>query len=199
MKQAKLGWNFWLQWVLAYVLGSIVGSSIGRALGDALSAQMPDSIGGPFAAAIAGGLVGLALGFAEALVLGPYLKTITPWVVGTALGSTIGTVLGGILDKTVQNQLHLSDLLSSILGFMVVGLCIGFAQWWVAKEQFKEFSWWIVAVIVGLAFGPLVNLLALSTLSFVGPAVAFFVRPLVSGAVTGAILIGLLNPEEKTS
>lgn len=71
MKNAQtVGWNLWLQWVLAYALGSLAGGAIARPLGEA--------VGSVLGAAVAGLVVGAALGLAQAVVLGRYLKAGTP-------------------------------------------------------------------------------------------------------------------------
>lgn len=86
----------------------------------------------------------------------------------------------------------LPDLPSHVLGMTVVGACLG-AQWWAARKQFPQFGWWILGNTIALALGPIVTLLAVLALGYFGPAVAVFLRPLVSAAVSGGVLVGLLR------
>ncbi|BAC88126.1 hypothetical protein [Gloeobacter violaceus] len=186
MKNAQtVGWNLWLQWVLAYALGSLAGGAIARPLGEA--------VGSVLGAAVAGLVVGAALGLAQAVVLGRYLKAGTPWIRATALGSALGSLLGGTTEWLALNRMGLPDLPSNVLGMTVVGACLGVAQWWAVRKQFPQFGWWILGNTIALAIGPIVTLLAVLALGYFGPALTVFLRPLVSAAVSGGVLVGLLR------
>jgi len=182
--KTQVGWNFWLQWLLAATLGSLVGRTIGEFAGRA--------VGGPLGAVLAGALVGLCLGVAEAIVFGRYLKAGTRWLTFTIVGAAAGALLGGLLDRMVL-QAGLGDLPARVLGLLVSGACLGAGQWWAVRTQYPQFVWWIPACAFALSLTPFADVALAGALSFAAPAVATFVRPLLTAAVTGAAIVWLLN------
>jgi len=182
MSKGVVGWNFWLQWVLACILGGSVGGALGRWAGAA--------VGGPFGAILGGLIVGLALGLVQTLIL-----RIDRWLPFTVAGSALGALAGGLVDQAALAG-GLNDFAANTLGLAVVGLILGAAQAWVLKERVPQAGLWIVANGCALALGPLINQDAALLLNFLGPAVATFARPAVSGAITGSLLVWLLQQEK---
>ncbi|WP_218081688.1 hypothetical protein [Anthocerotibacter panamensis] len=182
MNKRNIGWNFWLQWVLAFTLGAAVGGAIGYIVGRA--------VGGVLGAALAGLVVGVALGGAQTLVLGRYLALGTQWFLATVVGSAVGTIAGGSIDKLVLTQT--TDFAGEVVGRAVLGLVLGLAQGWVVRKQLPGVGWWALGCSVALAMGPFVDRNAVLLLGLLGEPVATFIRPAVSGAITGSLLVWLL-------
>ncbi len=191
-RDAVIGWNIWLQWVLAYTLGA----ALGTALGEAVARAIGGVIGGLGGAAVGGLIVGVALGATEGLILARYRVELIPWIIATTAGSSIGAVLGGLLDKSLTQSGD--DFLAYVAAMALVGTIIGLAQWWVLRTSFPPIALaWAVVCAVALAIGPFVLKNAVLYLGILGPPLAIFARPLVSGAITGSFLIWLLQEQDQ--
>jgi hypothetical protein len=177
------GWNFWLQWVLAYTLAATVGRAVGGAVAG--------SLGGILGTAVAAFIMGILVGAAQGVILLPVLGGIQRWVIATVIGSVVGSTLGSAVDLWFKVNLEWTDLQGSVVGLGIAGAVVGAAQAWVLKDKIREPWGWIPTYATALALQPFVNLAAVLTLNFIGPSVATFLKPLITGAITGGILVWL--------
>ncbi len=182
-ERARVGWRFWVWWVLATFVGSAVGLVLGvAALGPVL------------------GAVGLAgAGVMQWLVLRQQLSRSGWWILASSVGLAIGLVVGVAMSAAGGD-----DAVAAVVSLAVLGASVGIAQWLVLRRQVSRAGWWILVSVVGLAMG-----LAATIVVFgvgdgngnVGGAVtgalqdAIFggVIGAVVGAITGVIMVWLLR------
>lgn len=85
-------------------------------------------------------LLGVTLGIMQWSVLRTRLKWVIWWIPANIAGWTIGIV--------ISSSLGSSSLVAG-LGWTVIGLTIGLAQWFILRNQVPDAVWWIPASIIG--------------------------------------------------
>jgi hypothetical protein len=194
--EAKLKRNefsLWLSWTLATALGMLVG-----ALPLALLVKEVDlGLVRVFVPIITGAL----LGFAQWLVLRPYVARSADWVLNHAAGWVIGFSLGLILV-----QAFAKTTLGTLIGFIFFGIIIALFQFPVLRREIPHLGTWILANVIGWTAGAYLSL-AVQGLLFRGTAPNTFSSTLVSvgttglvaGAITGLALILIVRQPDRLS
>jgi len=137
--------GLWLQWVVA--------NAVGLAAGMALFAVLDDTVGelGDTGDAIAhlGGLplAGTVFGVCQWLILRRYAQRSAWGIVGAAIGLTVG-YLGGFLVADGGTDF--------LVGFALMGIGSGLAQWLVLRRRYRHSGWWAAASGAGFAIGGVV-------------------------------------------
>ncbi|WP_414575867.1 protein kinase domain-containing protein [Anabaena sp. CCY 9402-a] len=136
----KVGFGFYLQWVLVNVVG-LIGGGIFAAIAHVIVEPIFGTILS-YQAVVA--TMALTIGFMQLLMLRRHIPISEKWwLLGTTLGACISVLLG--------NMMFSGDLDSVIgLSFMSVGLIVGIIQWWLLRRFVKQAGWWI---LVNLLFG----------------------------------------------
>jgi hypothetical protein len=183
----KLGWTFWIQWVLANTVGWIVGMSFLWLLGfviDPFLQGVLEVIGW----GVAGAVVGMVFGINEWFIfrpLGTHLlgKWANWWVIATIGGwSTSMIIIVGLGAG--------EDLGFATTG-AVIGISVGVAQWLILRPQAKRAALWGLVNTASWILG-------LAAIDLLDKAIGFSIAGLISGSITGALLIWLLqNPREQ--
>jgi hypothetical protein len=207
--------GFWLGWVAANTAGWIVGIVLGfMSLG-----VLPDPFLGTFLGAF---VLGLSTGMMQWFALRRHLREPGQWVWATAGGTLLGAFV-----LSIVAQADLGDEIGGViltLGMVavVLGACIGCAQWLVLRDQYRGAGWWVaacaaawtVAAIVnggiaaaveagfgdtsGLSFGESLGQVIgqLVVMALVMALSIVVITGPVSGAITGAVLLRLLRQPE---
>jgi len=169
----EAGLRLWLQWVAA--------NALGLAAGMALFGVLDDTVGelGDTGDAIAhlGGLplAATVFGLCQWLILRRYAQRSAWGIVGAAIGLTLG-YLGGFLIADGGADF--------VVGFALMGIGSGLAQWLVLRQRYMRSGWWAAASGAGFTIGAVVA---------VGIAVAGLGDRLGSGIVGYVALISFFG------
>lgn len=215
--RTRLGWRFWLLWVLS--------TAIGFALGAGESGVAVAKINSLGALTWSLFLVGIGPGVTQWLVLRRRIPRAGWWILATAGGLVlvIGIIavvsmlaFGSILE---QNRINMPDSIPvAILMFevLLLGAGIGALQWLILRQHFPQAYWWIAVSAIGWSVGLItglrvaVRLLNLAILNFVmfrevmnfesivpfygwPAALSGFVAGAAIGAITGIALTRFLR------
>ncbi len=144
IEKDRIGWRFWVCWVLA----TNVGFFPGLALGNWLAAAVAE----PFASAIVGGSFGALVGLAQWGVLRRHIALSHLWATGTAIGWSAGAGLGAlILTWVAPNEPPGGWVWVLFIGFFA-GAVVGGPQRCVLRKFDPALSqWWVP--ISSLAWG----------------------------------------------
>ncbi|HEU0294557.1 MAG TPA: hypothetical protein VFR47_17590 [Anaerolineales bacterium] len=179
----KIGWSFWLQWVLASILGFAVGAAMANAVTDLI-----------FTA-----LFGVAGGFTQWLVLRHRILGAGWWVLASTLGFAIAPIvaIAGVMAVSQVMSLDGNPLAAPILLGVLSGVLSAIFPWLILRRQFAQAGWWIPAHLLGSLLGGAMGIVAFHAVSAIGyydfswaAAGAMFGAGL--GAVTGITLVWLL-------
>jgi hypothetical protein len=181
--------RMWLYWVAA--------NAIGLAAGMALFGVLDDTVGelGDTGDAIAhlGGLplAATVFGLCQWLVLRHYAQRSGWGIVGAAIGLTLG-YLGGFLIADGGADF--------VMGFALMGIGSGLAQWLLLRQRYERSDWWAAAsgagftigavLAVGIAVAGLGDRLGSGVVAYVA-LVSFF--GLVAGAAGGGLTAFVLS------
>jgi hypothetical protein len=168
----KIGWDFWLKWVLASFIGCITGELLGAiyfpfgwllvlAHDLGLSIEVTEAV---FGSLSIGAMQGILLGLLQYLVLRNKIKHALWWVPATTLGWIIG----------LQINLYSQDI---YLGFALSAALAGIFQTPVLRLRFLPALIWVVASFISWYLGGILVLFA----------------GILAGAMTGLVLIWILN------
>jgi len=185
----EAGLRLWLQWVAA--------NALGLAAGMALFGVLDDTVGelGDTGDAIAhlGGLplAATVFGLCQWLILRRYAQRSAWGIVGAATGLTLG-YLGGFLIADGGADF--------VVGFALMGIGSGLAQWLVLRQRYMRSGWWAAAsgagftigavVAVGIAVAGLGDRLGSRIVAYVA-LISFF--GLVAGAAGGGLTAFVLS------
>lgn len=185
VERSRVGWRFWLLWVLASTVGSLAGFFVGFVVGAVVEEILPNY----GSAAIAAG-VGAGVGILQWFVLRWRVSRSGWWVLASILGLAVAAVLGTAValaggDPTTP---------WGFAGVLVVGGAMaGLMQWFVLRRQVSRAGWWVLASTVGWAVsGPVLGLSAQYGMYF-SPLVVSLGGGVGLGAVTGLALVWLLR------
>ena len=190
---------FLIQWIFNTTLGWGLGLLASVGLEFAAGAQMGWRIG----TAASFFLLGLFIGISQWFVLRRHLRGAGWWLLVTALGFIAGSFMG----TPVSSMMRLSAVaewtglrVTGVLtGFAVIGLTVGVLQWFVLQRWVFRAVWWILMETAGIVFSVAVAMavdLVLSTAAFpdwVNQVVFFGVIGMISGAISGLVLVSLLK------
>jgi hypothetical protein len=168
----RVGWSFWLLWVLASAAGLVLGVALEGVFTIDLSAHM--LLSGGFTGVLAGLAVpgGLVVGTCQWLVLRRELDRAGWWI----LASTPMLIVG--------------QLSSFYAGLTVRGIGVGLAQWLVLRRQVHGAGSWILLCAVGWTVGMAAGNAVYWELGWL---LANALAGAVAGAITGAGLVWLLR------
>ncbi len=156
----------WRFW-LQWVLATAVGWAVGTTAG--------------------GALVGTVVGVAQWLVLRRRVARAGWWVLATAVGWLVGMAVCGFVDEVLDWTVW---YVSGAAGGVVVGV----AQWLVLRRRVARAGWWVLPTVasgVVVWFG---LLMAFEINVFLSVVVLEAVFGALYGAITGVVLVCLLQP-----
>jgi hypothetical protein len=215
IKQTKIGWGFWLKWVLATTVGFIICLFILFYLGKAVAFM----IGYPheddffywlaynihFIATCAG------VGIIQWLILRRRVSRVGLWAPAMVAGFVLASVLLYAPPITRNYLLEVKNIFARNIGWIMFlalgGTIAGLFQWFFLRRQISRAGWWVLASAVGwslgevvwqlgdwflferFGFGPAGGLLRfLRILNYSG---LFFA--IIMGVITGGALVWLLR------
>ena len=170
VERNRIGWVFWLVWVLVSTMGYILGWFIGFIL-----AQVPEEFSGSsvlediLAYIIFGAVIGFGVSFLQWLLLQDHVSRAGWWV----LAGTAGLAVAG----------------GGGNGIAVVALGVavtGILQWLVLRRQVSRAGWWVLASTVGWG-------LSMAMVEAFDVGLGLPIGGAVLGAVTGGALVWLLR------
>ncbi len=136
LERKRVGWRFWVLWVLATNAGFFPG----LVLGNRLSASAAE----PFASAIVGGSFGALVGVAQWLVLRRHLAPSHHWATATTIGWCVGGGLGALILAWIDPGVFPGGLTWVLsIGFFA-GAIVGIPQRRVLRRFGPALSeWWV--------------------------------------------------------
>ena len=185
VERNRIGWGFWLQWVLA----STVGIFVGFIVGFPLSLLTSDVLGEPLGYSFGGIVIGIGVGVLQWLVLRRRISGMGWWVLTSAAG---GLILPAAFEGLSQS-LESYGLPLGWTGVVALGGAVtGTLQWLVLRGQVSRAGWWVLASTVGWGLG-MTAAIAFSWGVGDSDFRALVVTGAVLGAVTGGVLVWLLR------
>lgn len=192
------GQALWLWWVLATTIGwGAVAWALGAVLGNS----------GLLVMAV---VAGVSAGFAQWLVLRPYISNTRRWILantgGDGAGITLWVVAAGLvwgmrpLESLFAPSGQMLEVASYVVpGGLLLGAAIGIGQTVGLRTRFGGALRWVLANAAAWAVGSVVGLLV--TYSMAGPAwnpaLALAIAGPVAAVVTGAALVRLLGDRDR--
>jgi hypothetical protein len=167
----RVGWGFWLQWVLASTVGGIVGNSVATSSARNWAA--------------AGALMGAGMGIAQWLILRRRIPQAAWWIPATTAGGALGLAVG--MDLSTRGVF----VCGPFSGGVWVGALTGILQWLALAGRVSRSGWWVLASILAWGVGWNVGFV-IAPETAAGAGLTF----VVTGAVTGLALIWLLSHQE---
>lgn len=175
-KRARLGWGFWLLWVLASTVGWYSGFYVGIFGTLAVEAILPN-----YGGAVLWAGLGAGVGILQWFVLRWRVSRSGWWVLASILGLAVAAVLGtAVALARGYSIMPWSPAVVAGVG----GAMAGIMQWFVLRRQVSRAGWWVLASTVGWA-------VSMEATGFLSPNMAMAVVGL--GAVTGLALVWLLR------
>ncbi|MFL7794718.1 MAG: hypothetical protein AB8I69_21420 [Anaerolineae bacterium] len=170
-KSTRVGWSFWLLWVLASTVGGIAGNSIATSSAKSW--------------AVAGTLIGAGTGIMQWLLLQREIPRAAWWIPASAVGGALGLSAGmGLSERGVF-------VCGSLSGGVWIGILTGIPQWFILGRRVSQSGWWVLASILAWGVGWNVGF-AIAPGTAAGAGMTFA----ITGAVTGLALIWLLSHQE---
>lgn len=175
-------WGFAALWVLPTTLGWGAGFAICQLI----KADQPSCI------PIDGAILGSCLGIAQWFFLRQSAFIAKSWIVASILGLSAGKAVADFLAQIAPAPL------SGGLGGLVIGVALGFAQWFVLRRQAVKSGWWLLANAIAWGIG-------WSIISLVdepggeasaGAYLIGGIGAMIAGAITGTSLTRLLSPRQ---
>jgi len=184
-----LGWVFWVMWVLANSVAWILGMAVFWILSFILDPLLQ----GPFNVlgwGAVGALIGTFFGVNHWFLFRPLgNETIGKW----AHWWFIATIIGWGIAIAVMVSIGSGEELGFAVLGAIIGISVGIPQWFVLRPYAQRAEWWGLCNTVGWILG-------LGLIDWIDQAIGFFLAGVVSGAVTGAIMIWFLrNPRPENS
>lgn len=154
----------WTFWVL-WAGATAFSSAIA-----AVAFYLPTSILGGL---IRGALMGGCVGVAQWLVLRQWLPAIAGWILATLIAQAVSFTLVAMLPQSL----------------VVIGVIPAIAQWLLLRGKLQQASWWIPSKTIADSLGLLLGLFVSATIYPIAGGIA----GLVSGAITGGVMVWLLQ------
>ena len=182
------GGDFLLQWVLASVAGWLVGWLV----------AWIGAVAVGWMVAWAGLGIGTGVGVAQWLVLRERIARAGWWLVASVGGGVVGGLVsaGMILGAYVGAGQIMGDVVAVILGWVLVGVGMGAAQWLVLRGYVARAGWWVLASTVGWIIGRIAAWFGVGVVAvdvIVGQIAGQVAYGIVYGIITGIVLVQLLR------
>ena len=150
---SRLGWKFWLWWVIAtnagWFPGIALGTLMGRGLADKVTAEVGPVFDGAIVATVTAGVASTLFGVMQSLVLRRHVPRTGGWVAATFLGWSVGIFVASVLAGTFIPEVQGFRLF--VFMAFVAGAVVGWPQWMVIRSHFRRAGWWIPISAVGWA------------------------------------------------
>ncbi len=189
-KRARVGWHFFLLWVIASFLGF---GLLGGLIGDAIS-RFTENLGfGLPTGAVFGVVLGLAGGTTQWLILRRQFTRAGWWVLACIVGFATSFLVVDAVIAPLSGEGNglIGHALIGIGQGAVIGIVVGTGQWLVLRGRVGRPGRWVLVSIlawgVGLALRGVVDFM-------VGAPLDFLTLVIVSAILTGIGMVWLLRP-----
>lgn len=175
---------FFLQWTLANLVAWIVGMSLAYIL----SVLVEPLLQGFFLTlfwVVVGALVGFCFGVNHWIIFRPVRDRFAP---GWHKRWFVGTVIGWSLSLSIVVGMDISQQLGYALSGLVIGLGVGLLQWPALQPKFRLAWVWLIG-------HPLSWFAGFAAIDLINPAIGFVLTGLLSGMLTGGLLIYLFDQQ----
>lgn len=212
----KSGRPFWRKWIINYSLGELIGIGIAAAIGRFLFFTFPESSAVSQSALtviiliIAGLAEGFILGYIQWKALSKIVPDFTPmlWIFVTTFSALAGWLFilpPGVMFIAFLSKISLISTYSSYVYTMIVGAAfgglIGFPQFFIIRNYFKNAGVWIVSNTIGWMVSFLIVYSALLLFNYTTSvvqnflliALASMISGLIQGFITGTSLHFLMS------
>jgi len=217
IEQTKIGWGFWLKWVLATTVGFSICTIVFFILGKFVAFMIGYPHEDPFFYHLAYNIyfivVCTGVGIIQWLILRRRVSRVGWWAPAMVVGFVLTFVLLYALPITRNYFLSSEHSFSFILVWSIRlalgGTLAGVFQWFFLRRHISRAGWWVLASAVGWSLGAMVcwlgDLFLFKWIYPIGPASSFLERFLhilnasgllfgiIMGAVTGGALVWLLR------
>lgn len=152
----KPGWFFYPAWValsavsipIAWVIAWALISQVEKVVGGTIQVEGQTRITEDFLSSyILLPVLGLVIGLLQYLLLRHYLPRMGWWIAATVLGLLLRLVGDRLLSRTLYDTLDSTWF--GILMTVLIGGCMGLAQWLVLRQRVRHAAWWILANVLG--------------------------------------------------
>jgi hypothetical protein len=183
-KADYLGWTFWGMWVLANTVAWIMGMAVLWILSFILDPLVQGTLN-ILGWAVVGAVIGAIYGVNHWFLFRPLgADTIGKW----AHWWVLATIGGWSLSILVIVGLGAGSNLGFAITGAVFGIAVGIPQWFVLRPYAQKAEWWAVGNTAGWMIG-------LALLDVINRTISFPLVGVISGGLTGAVMIWLLrNP-----
>lgn len=188
VERSRVGWRFWLLWVLA----STVGLFLGLVVGFFGALKVSDFQRDLAWAAIAAG-AGAGVGIMQWLVLRRQVSRVGWWALASLVGLGVAAVGGVAVALAAGYSMEWFPMAGWIVIAAVGGAMAGIMQWLILRRQVSRAGWWVLASTVGWA-------VSVAGLVVLGEEIMDFLALGVGlagivglGAMTGLALVWLLR------
>lgn len=182
--------GLWLGWILATAGGMLLGF-----LPTLLLVNVLDLGVAQIAVPV---LAGAAIGYAQWIVLRPYVVPGSNWELAEGTSWAAGYVLGLLLIQTLPSTIFIE-----FIAYLLFGVIVALVQWPVLRREIPNLAVWILASSLGWAAGFWASEAVLALFfndpliePAVGTAVIAVTSGLVAGAITGLALIWIVRRPE---
>lgn len=180
--------NFFILWLfLNYIGGFICSMFLGLGVGSDNFFIFP--------------LFYTALSVGQYIILRRYFANSYRWILFTGFGAVASLAIIFLILKLPSH--YLTDYPHTSLG-IIIGFCIGIAQWFCLKQWVNHSGWWIFGTVIGTTVVALINYdcncgpeSILSLLVNIGIIAAFYGG--VYGAISGIFLTPIIAPILRSS
>ena len=172
------GWRFWLLWTffstMGWGLGWVVSFLIGWRVASLTLPWMGKASSDNLGWWTMGALLGLCLGGPQWLLLRRRLEGARMWPLASVAGGLIGAEIGWLASPQV---LQYGVGVETLGAWMITGLMVGVAQWYVLRRSVSLATWWA----------------AISALCWVLGMAGWPFGAIPAGAVSGAVMVWMLR------
>ncbi|MFC1683419.1 hypothetical protein ACFL0G_04355 [Candidatus Zixiibacteriota bacterium] len=206
VKRDRIGWGFWLQWVLLSSVGCSIGLFVGFVFGSIISENAigDSALGHILGYFMLGAGLGFMVGLMQWFVLRRYIPRASLWVLLSTVGFALAMGSGygaAVVSFGYSEGLDELGSFAAILGWTVVvalgGAVMGILQWLVLRREISRAGWWMLASTVGWGLSMAVAGAILIEYKWAyspgGALVLLFGSGALLGAITGGALVWILR------
>ncbi len=182
--------GMWLAWTLATAVGMLLGFTPQLLVVEYLPLWLVRIL----SPLIAGVLVGIF----QWLVLRNYLEHSEDWILTIGIDWGLGFALGLVIIQTLNKSLF-----GAILGYILFGIIIALVQWPVLRREVPHMLTWVLASVIGWAFGSILSQVILNLLvtrnvasQVLSTSIISGFTGLIAGAITGIALVWIVREPE---